>query len=295
MRRLLQLSVLCLAAGLANACKPQEVVTTENIPTAGVRFIHAVPDTGAMDFRPVDIVENSTFYSVGFRNSATVEYKNARAGDRHFRIFMANTDLTLPPATQQAIASTVVKDTTYTLVAGHNYTFILWGFARTGSSPAMKLTVIDDNPADPGAQVALRLVNAGGSLPAVDGRAYPFTGVLPATATWAGVAPLTASAYVTAAPDSMKFNVQPAGGGAALFTDAKALVGSRCLSPTNANCTTTNPLSLDIPAAPGTFIAGSAVSGFVMPPSVAGSKATSFTTPGILFFWDRRPPLLPGT
>src|SRR5687767_15825161 len=70
MRRILKASILCLAAGVLNACTPEEVTITEDIPTAGVRFIHAVPDTGAMDFRPVDIVENSTFYGVGFRAPA---------------------------------------------------------------------------------------------------------------------------------------------------------------------------------------------------------------------------------
>ena len=83
MRRILPISVLCLAAGVLNACRPEEVVLTENIPTAGVRFIHAVPDTGAMDFRPVDIVENSQFYGIAYRPTNNVFYKNARAGARH--------------------------------------------------------------------------------------------------------------------------------------------------------------------------------------------------------------------
>lgn len=295
MRRTLQFSALCLVAGLANACKPEEVIKTEDIPTAGVRFIHAVPDTGAMDFRAVDLPENSQAYGIAYRAGGAVEYKNARAGSRHFRIFMANTDLSLPYEQQVAIASTVVRDTTVTLEAGHRYTFILWGYSRAGSTPAMKLSIIDDNPADPGTQVAVRLVNAGGNLPALDGRVYSFAEALPGAATFSNVGPLSASAYVTRAADSVRYNIQPAGGGAALFADAKALVGSRCSSPTNANCTATNPLVLDIEAAPGTFIAGSAVSGFVFPPSVAGSKAASFAASGMLFFWDRRPARLPGT
>ena len=207
MRRFLQLSVLCLAAGVVNACTPETVIKTEDIPTAGVRFVNAVPDTGAVDFRPVDIVENSTFYGIAFRGTGQLYYKNARAGSRHFRIFMANTDLSLPAATQQAIASTVVKDTTVTLEAGHRYTFILWGYSRTGSTPAMKLEMIDDNPADPGAQVALRIVNAAPTLGgggAIDGRQYPSSGAPPAGATWANVAPMTVSAYVAAPAGAIK-------------------------------------------------------------------------------------------
>lgn len=269
MRRIFQFAAVCLTVAAVNACRPADVVETENIPTAGVRFIHAVPDTGGMDMRPVDIVENSTFYNVTFRSTTLVFYKNARAGSRRFRIFRNSEDA--------AVASIVVKDTTVTLEEGHRYTFILWGFSRTGQSPAMKLDIIDDNPADPGAQVALRLVNAAAGLGALDGRQYPATGTAPAAATWGAVGALTASAYVTAPVGSIRYNVTPAGGGANLFTDATALAGV--------------PATVDIDAIPGTTVAGSAVSGFVLPRSVAGSQAPStLTTPTILFLWDRRPP-----
>jgi len=280
MRRILPISVLCLAAGVLNACRPEEVVLTENIPTAGVRFIHAVPDTGAMDFRPVDIVENSQFYGIAYRPTNNVFYKNARAGARHYRIFMSGTT--------QEVASTVVQDINVTLEAGHNYTFILWGYARAGSplGPAMKLDIIDDNPADPGANVALRIVNTAG-LGAIDGKHYLAAGAPPATATWANVAPQSASAYISTAPGSIRYNVTPAGGGAALFADPTALAGVAA--------------TVDIEAQPGTTVAGSAVSGVIFPRSVAGSGAPQGTIaginyglPGIMFVWDRRPPRAPG-
>ena len=69
MRRIFGISMLCLAAGVVNACKPESEIITEDIPTAGVRFVNAVPDTGGMDFRPVDIVENTTFYNVAFKGT----------------------------------------------------------------------------------------------------------------------------------------------------------------------------------------------------------------------------------
>ncbi len=281
MRRIYQLSMLCLAAGVGNACKPTENFTSEDIPTAGVRFVNAVPDTGAVDFRPVDIVENTTFYAVGFRSTTLAFYKNARAGSRHFRVFMsvAAFDASHTAEQQIAIASTVLKDTTVTLEAGHRYTFILWGNAR-GTAPAMRLTMFDDNPADPGTQVALRLVNAGAGLGAIDGRQYPSTGTAPATATWANVPELSASAYVSAPTGAIKYNVTPAGSGTALFTDATAIAGAAA--------------TVDLDPIPGTTVAGSAVSGFVVPRSVAGSQATNLTTPSIIFLWDRRPPRPPG-
>jgi hypothetical protein len=279
MRRIFQLSALCLAAGVVSACNPDQVVETEDIPTAGLRFINAVPDTIAMDFRFVDIVESNAHFKIGFRNnpvtsanvtsSTQIQYKNTRAGQRHFRVFLNDT--------LQSVASTVLKDSTLTIEAGKLYTVIMWGNARTGSNPGMRLTVIQDTPPDPGAQVALRVINTTSS--AIDVRQYPATGTVPTAATWANVAPLSVSSYVLAPAGQIRYNVQPAGGGTPLFADALALIGS--------------PATVDIEALPGTSVAGSAVTAFIFPRSVAGSKApqaAAFLTPGVSFAWDRRPP-----
>ena len=277
MRRILDLSVLCLVGGLVSGCLPAGVTDSEVIPTAGVRFINAVPDTGGafgLDFRFVDIVENSDTYRATFRNnpitsanvtaSSNIQYKNAKAGSRHFRIFLDDT--------LQAAASTVLKDSTVNLESGHNYTFLLWGNARSSGADKMKLTVIDETVADPGANVALRVINTTGSP--VDVRQYAGTTV-PAGATWANVGAYTISNYVTAPPAQIRFNVQPAGGGTTLFSDALALIGQAT--------------TVDIEGTPGTTQAGSAVTMVVFPRSVAGSRATNFTTIGFTFMWDRRP------
>ena len=282
MRRLVQLAMLCFIAGVAGACSPDEVITTENIPTAGVRFINAVPDTGAafgLDLRFVDLPESNSHFRIAFRNnvqttagvpaSTQIQYKNTRAGNRHFRIFLDDTLVN--------VAQTVLKDSTVNIEAGKLYTFLLWGNARSSGADRMRLTIIDEAVADPGAQVALRVINATGS--AIDASQYASTGSAPATPTWANVAPYTVATYVTAAPGQKRYNVQPAGGGAALFTDALALIGVAA--------------TVDIEALPGTTIAGSAVTAIVFPRSVAGSKAPqggAFGSPAISFMWDRRPP-----
>jgi hypothetical protein len=295
MRRIFQLSLACLAAGVMGACStPDTITATENIPTAGVRFINAVPDTGGLnglDFRFVDIVENNVQFNILFRNSPVtaggwtgstrIEYKPARAGNRSFKIFLddtlqstASTVLNTPTLTIDPISASILpNDTTLALVAGKNYTVILWGNAR-GTAPAMRITAFEDAPADPGALVALRVINA--TAAAIDVRTYPAGGTLPATATWAAVPALSASAFVTATPGTIMYNVQPAGGGAALFADGQAMPGVAA--------------TVDIASIPGTTIAGSAVTAIVFPRSVAGSKAASFTTPGMSFIWDRRPP-----
>lgn len=282
MRRILHLSVLCLAVGAASACStPDQIIATADVPTAGVRFINAVPDTNAMDMRFVDIVESNAQYGISFRNSpvtsggvtasSQVEYKNASAGSRHLRVFLSST--------VQSIASTVLKDTTVTITAGHLYSAVMWGTARSGG---MKFAFIDENIADPGTNVGLRVMNA--TSAAVDVRQYASAGTAPATATWATVAPLTFSAFVNAAPAQIKFNVTPAGSGTAIFADGLALIGAAG--------------AVDLEGLPGTTIAGSAVTAMIFPASVAGSNApqtAAYLTPLMSFMWDRRPPRIAGS
>ena len=292
MRRFAHLSVFGLVAGLLAACTPEEVIQTEDIPTAGVRFINAVPDTGAMDMRAVDITENTTFYNVAFRGTALLFYKNAAAGSRHFRIFQSP-DASKSSAVQIAMAQVVFADTTVTLEAGKRYTFLMWGNAR-GNAPAMRLAVLTDDPADPGNQVALRFINAGAGLGAIDARQYPSTGTAPATPDWPAVAELTAGAYIMADTGVKKFNIRSAGGATALFTDPTALAGTYAVSSvvigTPNTCPPKDPALCDLEATPGTQVAGSAVSAILVPRSVAGSTAPSFTTPALMFAWDKRPP-----
>lgn len=297
MRRFSQFLMLGAAVGALAACSPDEVVTTEDIPTAGVRFIHAVPDTAAMDMRWIDLIENNAQFNIAYRNnvvisptgatgvpaSTFIQYKPARAGSRDFRIFM-NGGCTAT-ACDQSYASTIMKDTTVDIVAGSNYTALLWGYAnpsgpnRPVGAPAMRLTFTEENVADPGAgQVALRVINATPS--AIDVRFYADGGTLPAAPSWANVPALSISSYIVVPAGQYWYNVQPAGGGTALFADRRALLGAAEV--------TGPPGPFD--ASPGTTVAGSAVTGIVFPRSVSGSQAPNVTTPSISFMWDRRPP-----
>lgn len=292
MRRVLQLTMLCAVASVGSGCSPDRVIGTENIPSAGVRFINAVPDTGAafgLDFRFVDLAESNAHFRVTFRNTPTtsagvtgstqIQYKAARAGNRHFKIFLDDT--------LQTIAQTVLKDSTLNLEAGKNYTVLLWGRARSTGADRMRLTVIEENVADPAAQVALRVINTTGAP--VDVRQYLATGTVPAGPTWANVAAYAISNYVTAAPSQIRFNVQPAGGGTTLFADGLALIGN----PNGTNvggCV----VGIDCQGAPGTTVPGSAITAIIFPASVTGSKAPQggvFVNPQLSFMWDRRPPL----
>jgi hypothetical protein len=289
MRRILHLSIVCFAAGIVGACSRDKTIATENIPTAGVRFINAVPDTAGgfgLDFRFVDLVESNAQFRVTYRNnpvttsgvtaSTLVEYKNARAGARRFRVFLDDT--------LQAVASVVLKDSTITLEAGKLYTVLLMGNARsTAAADRMRLMVIDESVADPGAQVAMRVINTTSSP--IDASRYAQGSTPPATPSWSNIPPYSVSTYQTAAPGQFMFNVKSAG--TALFADALALPGAAPRSSAGPGG------KIDIEALPGTTVAGSAVTAIVFPRSVAGSKAPQsapFLVPAISFVWDRRPP-----
>jgi hypothetical protein len=286
MRHRIKFAVLGLFAGAALACStPETVITTTAIPTAGLRFINAVPDSSGasgMDFRAVDIVENSDAFRILFRNtisttapfiSTQAQFKPATEGSRHFRVFLDDTI--------QSIASTVLKDTTIALVATHNYTAMMYGAGRGAGADKMSFKIWDETVADPGTLIALRVVNTT-SLP-IDVRIYTQGGTLPGSASgtdgWSSVPAYSASTYITKPAGSYMFNVQPAGGGANMFADALALQGAAA--------------TVDIEAAPGTAVAGSAVSAFVFPRSTAGTRTpqtAAFAVPAIGFVWDRRPP-----
>jgi len=298
MRRIFRLSVLGLTAAVVSACEPDEIVRTTPVPTAGVRFINAVPDTGGafgVDFRFVDMVESNAHFRITYRNnpvtaagvtaSTQIQYKNARVGARQYRIFLNDTI--------QSIAQTVLKEGTLNLVEGTNYTVLLQGYARrcTGTGPtadctaagAMNVTVIDETvPAPTAGRVALRVLNT--TAGPIDVRVFPTGTAVPATATWANVAPFSASlSYVELDTTSITYNVQPAGGGTQLVgstgqtvpttANAVALLGAPASASGITPCGSTNQPVCDIDAVPGTRISGTAVSMVVFPGALPYSRA----------------------
>ncbi|MFZ9898290.1 MAG: DUF4397 domain-containing protein [Gemmatimonadaceae bacterium] len=314
MRRLSLTSLLVFAA-LLTACAG----LTEEFPTAapqvaGVRFINAVPDTAGaygMDLRFVDIVENNAHFRQNFRNGPTassqrypcteaiitgtsspcpssassystvgsigVQYKPAQAGQRRFRIFLDDS--------LQANAQIVIKDTTVTLQAGKNYTALLMGQVRAGASPSLKLLFFEEVEANPATQVTMRVINT--SYAAIDVRRYKQGSSAPATATWENVAPMSVSTYSAVDTGVYRYNVQPAGGGTALFADGYFLVGQVAYSTAGAGG------KIDIEALPGTAAPGSVVTLIVFPPSTAGARTpqtSAFQVPAATTIWDRRPP-----
>lgn len=307
MQRISRFVVLGLAVGAVYACNNlDEVVPTANIPTAGVRFINAVPDTNRLDMRFVDRVENNAQFNVTFRNnpvtsggvtaSTLISYKPAAAGSRHFKIFLSDTG----PA-----AATALKDTTVTLTAGSNYTALLWGYARcaaatppascTAATPAMKLDFFEETVPDPTTNVAIRVVNATGAAVEVEHYTNGTASTGTPDAAWTSIGALTRSSYITRGPGRVNLRFDTPGTNTRVIaTDPLALLGAKASFSGDTLCSGTGPTAAlpacDQQAIGGTLIAGSAVSAFVFPATVAGSKATNFGSVGASFAWDRRPP-----
>ncbi len=274
-------ALLIVATGVVAACRPDDVIPTEAIPTAGVRFINAVPDSSGafgFTFRFVDFVENNVQFRMTFRNnpqttagvtaSSLTQFFPARAGSRHVRIFLDDT--------LQAIATVIVKDTIVTLEAGKNYTAMFWGEGRLGT---MKLSFVEEVLPDPASQVALRVINTTASP--IDVRQYATSVPVPATPTWASVPAYSFSSFVTVPVGGYRYNVRAAGSSTNLIaTDLTALAGA----PPD--------LVAGLDPLPGTTQAGSVVTLVVYPPSRAGARTPqggAFAAVGGAFMWDRRP------
>lgn len=269
----LGLAVIALAA-----CSDDDGVVgpVQEEPKALIRFINAVPDTGVVDFRFIDRLENlPTFLGVPFRASSGM-YQAVGAGARPVRVFVNSTD---PIAAQRMLI-----DTTITLAAGSRYTLIYAGRARGGAD---RLAVIDDDatlPA-PGTGIAVRAIHAAVGTGAVDVYVAN-SGATDPIATKVGqftnVAYLGKTAYT---------NLPARTGTGALYLFGIANAGAA----TTLFSATPNQPGIPTPAGqltspqPGVQIAGSVLTALVFPGATAGSPAATATnqTPTVVLFIDK--------
>jgi Domain of unknown function (DUF4397) len=249
------------------------------VSLAYTRFVSAVPDTGAMDWRFIDAIANSPF-ALGQAYRGFTPYQATAPGARHLRIF--------PTSTNISITSQIVQDATLTFEANKYYTIVHVGLARRADSDPMadKLVVFEDNFPDPGASIALRVINLGpglntGAPGSVDVFATTATGdATPATPMFSGVAFLGATGYVTRATGGLAMRATAAG----------------TITPVLANVLAQTGVDAD-PALTGSTIGGSKEPGSVMTAfvfgrttvgSAAGQTGTN-ANPTIVYVVDRRP------
>ncbi|MDH3291175.1 MAG: DUF4397 domain-containing protein [Gemmatimonadota bacterium] len=267
--------VSAMACGVVACDKGTETTPFEPVPLAAVRFVNAVPDTMAMDYRFVDLVTNSGMFDASFRDRQE-HYLPIEAGSHTFRVFLSSSD--------QAVATTVVNETTFSFADGGRYTVLHGGYMRSGSTPAATVTVVEDNaPAPAAGKVALRVLNLAGDLGPVDvfvGTTSTADQVPAATATWTNLAFGTFTPYVDL--DTAALRVA-----ATATTTTTPLLVANTAAPAGAAATGTSS------AITGVRIAGSVITVVVLPQSVAGSMApqsSAFQAPAFVFLNDRRPP-----
>lgn len=251
------------------ACHDNGVSVNARPPLGGVRFINAVPDGGPVDIRYVDQVEwsgssvNGNLTGLAFR-AGTIHWAT-EAKARHIRVFPTDSSL--------AVTTQVLLDTTINVEANKDVTLMLVGSRAAGGK--IRFVQINDDAAPSATQVGIRLVNATTTAAS----AYvttDTTSALPATATFANVAPLSASPYLLRNTGKFFVRTVPPGG-----TTTLSLV-----APAGA------PADGLIGVAAGYNGPGSALSAYLFPASVAGTKApqtAAFQSPAIVYFVDLVP------
>lgn len=275
-----------LAVGLGGCREDGSIPSTPIIPPlAFVRYINAVPDTLNTTVRWIDQVEYvpQSFVNVPYRGLGQGNYQGVQIAAKKLRIF--TTDV----ANFSAAGNTVVLvDTSLTLEAGKYYTLLHSGFARAGASPRQGLRVIEDVFPSPGANIAVRFINAGLGFSAMDYYALP-------TATSPITGPPTVSALASGA--IAPYSTRTAGPFATVLTAAGATTALfSTTAPVGVAGNPATPAANGVPAIAavdpiaGSTVPGSVLTAIAFPASVAGSPASSFTAPAIVYFLDKQPP-----
>ncbi len=249
------------------ACDQEATITNvARPPLAYIRYVHAVPDFGATDFKFVDAVEyspsyaNSTFRTVGI-------YQGVRAGSRNWKVFRNSSNIA---ETQQVLA-----EGTTNFEAGKYYTILHRGFAvAANGTPAQGIVLIEDVRPDVNAGIHWRSVNAIVGLTNQD----VFVGAPAGTPAASNVAPGGASAYAARAVGTFTIHTAATGTLVSLAsgTPFAGVAGTVAADPVG-----------------GFNIAGTLFTAFHFPRSVAGSPApqtAAFTSPAVTLIVDRQPP-----
>jgi hypothetical protein len=268
-----RLVLVALCAAPIMACdRNTEGTPFEPDLLAAVRFVNAVPDTMALDYRVVDIATNAGMYDAPFRNNQGF-YNPILAGEHTIKVFLSSTD--------PAVTQTAVYEAAHTFAAGVSYTFLHYGFMRSGQTPAVAVSMVEDTPPTPAAgRIAVRALNLASGIGGVDvfvGTAT--TGLPSATATWANLAFGAFTPYVEL--DTAAYRVAATATG----TTTPLLVANTAAPAGLAASGTASSIA-------GVRMAGSALTIVVFPRSVAGSPApqtSAFTAPAVAFLYDRRP------
>ncbi|MBX3174611.1 MAG: DUF4397 domain-containing protein [Gemmatimonadaceae bacterium] len=219
-------------------------------PLAYIRYVHAVTDAAALDFKFVDQIEysphyaNSTYRTIGI-------YQGVEAGNRQWKVFRNSTDIN--------IAQQVVAEGTTNFVAGTRYTIL-----HRGTMASNSVVLITETLPTQDAGTHISVTNA--SMAAQD----VFIGAPAGTPLFANVATGTKTTYAARAALTT-FTLHTAANGTLVsLASATPFVGL-------AGTETADPIG-------GYSVAGSQMSAFLFAPGT-GAAANS-----VSIVMDRQPP-----
>lgn len=275
----------CIAPVLVlAACDDDGITGPRDIGPAGViRFINVVADTGTVDFRFIDRVENlPTLLGVEFRDHSGT-YQQALAGNRPTRVFPTSTD---PALTQIMLVDTVVS-----VNNNGRYTFVYAGQANGNQD---RLAVFEDAepPTPPAGSIAIKALHAAFGTAAVDVYVVPVDSLTQPTpadfeteavATISGLNYLSQTAHVnvpvrpTTGAKFYRFVVTAAGSDTELFASTPNLPGEPA------------PAGATYGPQPGVQISGSVLTLVLAPGAVPGSRSDdgSNTSPSAFLIIDK--------
>jgi hypothetical protein len=272
----------CVAAlAVVAACdKSAGPTTPAKESLAFTRFVNAVSDSGPMDWRFVDVIENSPVaFGLNFRQTFPgASYQATGTGPRHLRIFPTTTDI--------RYVSTVLFDTTFNFEENTHYTIMIAGNLRAGASNPAKMYIIKDDFTDPGNGILVRALNAGAAASAdVYASATGGASPLPSSPLLSGVAAFSASPYKPMSTGPLALRLTSSGS-TSVLVDAAAPAG---LPADHVN---------NLTAVGGSTIAGSAFTAIFFPAAVAGSPSagslgcgsSKCAAAGFVYIVDRYPP-----
>ncbi len=270
LKRVLAIGALGAAMAACNGDTEGVLLPQERI--GHVRYVHASPDTRALDFRVVDIPSNAGLFGAPYR--MTLPFHTAlRAGNRSFRAFVSSSHVDT--------AQIRLMDIQHQINEGVRYTIYLTG---TGAPEPF---ITEDDAPDPGAaNYTIRVTHVGAGMPAVDAVVIDdednelqvasnvaFRG----TGSW------------TAVPAGAGHTLEIREAGTATVVASVAIPAGSAATPTGQT------------AVPGSTQAGSGITAIVLAPAVVGSLAcpldeddeptcsTALQNPGVVFVYDRRP------
>ena len=280
--KLSKVLLLAMVAGAVVGCDDDgKLGVTDPGPLAKVRFINAVPDTGAVNLRFVDRLENlPTFLAVPFRGGSGL-YQGITPGSRQMRVF--------PLDTTVAGASTRLVDTTFTFEANQSYTILYAGQTKAPNGDPLSDRLVflrDDVPTPGSASIAVQVIHAAVGTGAVDvyiGRDTGTVVTAPVVSKISNLAYLARTAYTTLPPRPRLTD--------SLYTVAVTAPGST----TKLFQSTPNepglPISGSVSAQAGVQIANSVMTVVLFPRSTAGTRAatTAPAPPAAAIFLDNIP------